>query len=180
MKKAAVFLDRDGTIIEDTHYPKDPDQVRFVPGAPEALRALASRGYVLFVISNQSGVGRGLISKSQFEAVHERFCELLNSEQISIKEFSYCFHKPEDLCECRKPATKLIKKLSEAHEIDLSGSFIIGDKWSDILLGQRVGVKGVLLENKGLGSMPPELNPQDFKKCSNWREASSLIPPLRS
>jgi D-glycero-D-manno-heptose 1,7-bisphosphate phosphatase len=149
-QKPAVFLDRDGTIIEDTDYPRDPDKVALVPEAAEGLREIRKKGYALFVVSNQSGVGRGLITDEQFRLVHQKCGELLQKAGIQIDEFAYCFHKPEDACECRKPGTLLIKKMAQAHGLDLQKSYTVGDKWSDVELGNRVGAKGVLvLTGKG-------------------------------
>ena len=148
--KPAIFLDRDGTIIEDQNYPKDPNQVAWTPFAVEGLKEMTKKGYVLFVVSNQSGVGRGIIQDSEFRAVHERFCELLKKEKIEIQEFAYCFHKPEDECECRKPAPTLSLEMAKAFEIDLKRSFCVGDKVSDVELGQAIGAEGVLvLTGKG-------------------------------
>lgn len=149
-KKPAVFLDRDGTLIEDTDYPRDPDKVVLVPGAVEGLREMQEKGYSLFVVSNQSGVGRGIIKDSQFRSVHQRCCELLQEAGVQIEEFAYCFHKPEDACECRKPGTLLITRLAETHGINLEQSYTVGDKWCDVELGSRVGARGVLvLTGKG-------------------------------
>ena len=102
-----VILDRDGTIIEDTHYIKDPSDVRLLPEAVPGLRRLNELGCPLYVLSNQSGVGRGIITTAQFWAVHQRVCALLQAEKVEIVEFLYCFHKPEDACPCRKPAAGL-------------------------------------------------------------------------
>ncbi|MCX6102896.1 MAG: HAD-IIIA family hydrolase [Proteobacteria bacterium] len=101
MNLAAVFLDRDGTIIEDTHYPKNPDEVVLIPSAIEGLKLMREKGYLLFVISNQSGVGRGLIQDHEFKKVHEKVCALLKDSKIEIDGFAFCFHPPEDLCSCR-------------------------------------------------------------------------------
>lgn len=167
MNKPAIFLDRDGTLIEDAHYPRDPGQVRWIPGAAEALCELQRLGYALFVISNQSGVGRGIIKDSEFKKVHERFCALLRQEKIEIIEFAYCFHKPEDECDCRKPRTKLIEELAKAHSIDLERSFTIGDKWIDVMLGFRVGATGILLTERPEPA-PPEMDSLITPSFSNW------------
>ncbi|NBX93551.1 MAG: HAD family hydrolase [Proteobacteria bacterium] len=152
--KPAIFLDRDGTIIEDLNYPRDPEKVVLIPGAIEGLKEMAQKGYLLFVISNQSGVGRGLITDKEFVAVHERVSEILKSQGIEIKEFGYCFHKPEDLCQCRKPGNFFIKQFSQIHLVQLSQSYSIGDKWCDVELGVKVGAQGALvLTGKGTTSL---------------------------
>jgi len=181
MSRPAIFLDRDGTIIEDTHYPKEPSQVKFLNGAVTALKKLQQKGFLLFVISNQSGVGRGIIKDDEFKKVHQRFCELLQADKISIEEFAYCFHKPEDACSCRKPETKLIRDLVAQYDIDIKASFTIGDKWSDVLLGFRVGAQGILLGGRAQEEKPAELEGVTVPVFSNWNEVvgylGSLTPP---
>jgi D-glycero-D-manno-heptose 1,7-bisphosphate phosphatase len=146
----AVFLDRDGTIIEDAHYVRDPKDVVLVPQAVDGLKLLREKGYRLFVVSNQSGVGRGIISDEQFTAVHQKVCELLKAEGIEIDEYGYCFHRPEDECQCRKPQTGLIPKAFSGEKIDSELSFVVGDKDCDVELGEAAGMTGVLvLTGKG-------------------------------
>jgi D-glycero-D-manno-heptose 1,7-bisphosphate phosphatase len=153
-KIAAVFLDRDGTIIEDQHYPRDPERVTFTANAAEGMRMMSEKGYLLFVVSNQSGVGRGIIKDSEFKAVHERCCELLKAERVEIAEFGYCLHRPEDDCICRKPKPGLIVKSFGGKAIDLQKSFVVGDKDCDVQLADAVGAQGILvLTGKGRASL---------------------------
>jgi len=148
--KRAVFLDRDGTIIEDTHYPNDPNKVVLIPGAIEGLRLMQTKGYLLFVVSNQSGVGRGIIKDSEFKAVHERVCELLQAEKIDIAEFAFCFHHPDDECHCRKPQIGLIPKKFNGEELAYKESFGVGDKQCDLELAQNIGATpSLVLTGKG-------------------------------
>lgn len=148
--RAAVFLDRDGTIIEDRHYMNDPAQVTLIPGAAEALRTMAAKGYLLFVVSNQSGLSRGRISDDQFLAVHNRFCELLQAENCPIAEFAYCFHHPDDRCNCRKPAPGLVPRAFAGNHLDWMSSFTVGDKSCDVELAASIGGNGYLvLTGKG-------------------------------
>jgi len=144
MSKKALFLDRDGTIIADTDYPNDPDRVEFVPGTPDALRQI-QKEFELIVISNQSGVGRGLITYGEFQQVHKRFIKLLKEEKIDIAGIYYCVHAPEDECDCRKPSPKMILDAADQHDIDLSASIMIGDKMSDVIAGNRAGCRSVLI-----------------------------------
>ena len=147
---AAVFLDRDGTIIEDRHYMNDPSQVALLPGAAEALRLMAQKGYLLFVVSNQSGVSRGIINDEQFLAVHNRVGELLQQESCPIAEFAYCFHHPDDKCGCRKPQPGLVPQKFEGRDIDWLGSYTVGDKSCDVELAATIGGSGYLvLTGKG-------------------------------
>lgn len=160
----AVFLDRDGTIIEDRHYMNDPAQVELLPGAAEALRAMAEKGYLLFVVSNQSGVSRGIINDEQFLAVHNRFSELLQAEGCPIAEFAYCFHHPDDRCSCRKPQPGLVARKHEGKDIDWLNSFVVGDKSCDVELAAAIGGNGYLvLTGKG---------------TATWKELQKSSPVL--
>ena len=106
----ALFLDRDGTIIEDPGYLADPAQVRLLPGAAETLAELAAEGWKLFVVSNQSGVGRGMIADEQMHAVQQRFLELLAGRGVRITESYLCVHAPDENCSCRKPSPAFCKR----------------------------------------------------------------------
>lgn len=150
MSLAAVFIDRDGTLIEDSHYPKDPEKVVLLPNAIEGLKLMREKGYFLFVISNQSGVGRGIIKDDEFRQVHERFCQLLKQNTIELDGFAYCLHHPQDRCHCRKPDVDLIPKTYKNQPISWEESFTVGDKLSDLELGDNIGAKGCLvLSGKG-------------------------------
>ncbi len=148
--RSAIFLDRDGTIIEDQHYPKDPSRVIFCPNASQGLRLMLDKGYLLFVVSNQSGVGRGLIRDDEFRAVHHRCAEILKNAHIEIAEFIYCLHRPEDDCQCRKPKIGQIPKTFKGQALDWKTSFTIGDRLSDLELADALGATGFLvLTGKG-------------------------------
>ncbi len=150
MLQRAVILDRDGTIIEDRHYLKDPHGVELIPNAVEGLKRMREKGFLLFVLSNQSGVGRGLITSDQFWAVHKRVCEVLQAEKVEIDEFAFCFHRPEDECGCRKPKTDLVRKEWKGQAIDWKNSYVVGDSPCDIELADALGGKGLLvLSGKG-------------------------------
>ncbi len=137
-------------MIIDTDYPNDPDRVEFVPGTPEALRKI-QKEYELIVISNQSGVGRGLITPEQFDLVHKQFVEMLNREKIDVAGFHYCIHAPEEKCDCRKPSPKMILDAAAKYDIDLSSSFMIGDKLSDMMAGSRAGCQTILITSESRG-----------------------------
>lgn len=171
--KRAVFLDRDGTIIEDLHYPREAEKVRLVPGAAEGLRELVKKGYLLFVVSNQSGVGRGIIKDHEFKAVHEKTCELLKGEGIEIAEFGYCFHIPDDECACRKPEIGLVPKKYQGESLDWTNSFVIGDKECDLELGTNIGATSYLvLTGKGKKSFE-ELS--EAGRFETYRVKPSLV-----
>jgi D,D-heptose 1,7-bisphosphate phosphatase len=151
MGKHAVFLDRDGTINEDPGYLGDPDKLKLFPDAAKALSFLKNNlHFMLIVISNQSGIARGLITREEVELVNARLNELLSAEKVNIDAFYYCpFHpdyNTEEECSCRKPSPKLILQASKNHNIDLDGSYFIGDTVNDIQCGFNAGIKTILVK----------------------------------
>lgn len=147
---AAIFLDRDGTLIMDENYIREPEKVRLLETVPEALKLLRAQGYALITVSNQSGVGRGIIQDFEFEAVHNRFEELLLQQDLQMDQYLYCFHTPTDNCNCRKPRPGLLPKELNGQEIRYKDSFTIGDSECDLLLADAVGSQGILvLTGKG-------------------------------
>ncbi|MFO0848578.1 MAG: HAD family hydrolase [Gemmataceae bacterium] len=143
---ALLFLDRDGTLMTDVGYPNDPAQVRLLPGAAEAVRHLADRGFVPAVVSNQSGLARGLITPDQATAVHDRFVELFREASGLTLPCYYCPHGPDDGCDCRKPAPGLL--LRAARELGMLGrpGVMVGDKPSDADAGRAAGYDGHLFQ----------------------------------
>ena len=147
----AVFLDRDGTLNEDPGYISDPKQVVLLPKAGEGLKALNEGGYRLFVVSNQSGLGRGLIKPENLPRIHDRFNELLLPFHVQIEHFLFCPHPPQAGCDCRKPSPKLIQQASSQFGINLQESFFIGDRLSDLQAGRAASCRGVALVRTGDG-----------------------------
>jgi D-glycero-D-manno-heptose 1,7-bisphosphate phosphatase len=141
--RAVLFLDRDGTLMEDVGYPNDPEQVRLVPGAMEAVRALAAVGFVPVVVSNQSGLARGLITPEQARAVHDRFVELFAAGSGVRLPCYYCPHGPDDGCDCRKPRPGLLR--TAASELGLIGrpGVMVGDKPADVEAGIAAGYEAI-------------------------------------
>ena len=139
----AVFLDRDGTIMEDCDYCSDPKDVRIFPGVPEALRRLKSRGFKLIVITNQSGIGRGLMTVEQYRAVE---AEVLQRLDDLIGATYFCPDVPGQHSSCRKPAPGMILQAKREHGIDLSRSFFIGDKEIDVECGRNAGVRTIRVQ----------------------------------
>jgi len=167
-----VFLDRDGTLIEDVGYAGHPEQVRLLDGAVEALRSLQSEGYLLVVVSNQSGVGRGLITSEQAENVHGRVASLLAENGIQVAACYYCPHSPEENCNCRKPAPGLIVRAARDLNVDLSKSVLVGDKPTDISAGKAAGCRTVLLGRRD-ESVLQALEPDHV--AIDWDAAVQLI-----
>lgn len=143
--RKAVFFDRDDTLIKDVPYNADPDRVELLPGAQEACRRLKQIDYELFIISNQSGVRRGLITVEQVNAVNDRVLELLGKTLIT--DIYCCYDLPDDPLDCRKPSPKMILRAASQYNIDLSRSFMIGDKLSDVQAGINAGCVTILINN---------------------------------
>jgi D-glycero-D-manno-heptose 1,7-bisphosphate phosphatase len=141
--RPAVFLDRDGTLIEDVGYPRDPRQVRLLLGAAEALRRLAGAGFALVIVSNQSGVGRGLFRRDEAEAVHAEVVRRFAEAGVAFDGAYYCYHGPDDACACRKPAPGLLLQAAAELELDATRSFMVGDKSIDIEAGAAAGCRGL-------------------------------------
>ena len=139
----AVFVDRDGTIMEDCDYCSDPKDVKIFSGVPEALRRLKAHGFKLIVITNQSGIGRGLITVEQYRAVET---ELLRQLDGLIEATYFCPDVPGQHSSCRKPAPGMILQAEQEHRIDLSRSFFIGDKEIDVECGHNAGVRTIRVQ----------------------------------
>jgi histidinol-phosphate phosphatase family protein len=149
----AVFVDKDGTLIEDVPYNVDPDLIRLTDGAADALRLLHAAGYQAIVISNQAGVARGYFEEAALGPVEDRLRALLREAGVPLAGFYSCPHHPDGVvaayavvCACRKPAPGLIERAAREHGIDLSRSWMIGDILHDIEAGKRAGCRTVLLD----------------------------------
>ncbi len=143
----AIFLDRDGTVIVDKHYLKDPLQVELMPGVGETLQHISAHGYRFAIISNQSGIGRGLLTPDEVEQQHQRLRDLLERYHVDIAHIEYCPHAPEAGCSCRKPMPEMILKTAAQLGVDPALSYMVGDKESDIECGKRAGCQTILLGN---------------------------------
>ncbi len=151
--RPAIFVDRDGTINVDPGYLADPDRLELIPGAAEALAQLQAAGFLIIIVSNQSGVGRGLIPEASLKAVHEKLDQVLASFGARVDRYELCIHHPDAGCECRKPRPKLILSAAEALGINLKKSYMIGDKTTDVQVGIRAGCLGSILVRTGEGKI---------------------------
>lgn len=142
LKSPAIFLDRDGTIIEDVGVIKDTSQVAFYDGAVNALKLL-SRYFKLFIITNQPAVANGLLTHADVEKVHQFICKRLRQNGVSIEGIYYCPHNREAGCACIKPNTYFIDKAAKLHNLDIAKSFVIGDHPHDMELAYNAGAKGI-------------------------------------
>lgn len=141
----AVFLDRDGTINEEVEYLNDPDDLRLLPNAAEAIRLLNQAGVLAIVVTNQAGVGRGYLTEANVRQVHDRLAKELGRHEARLDAIYYCPHLPDDRCACRKPNPGMLLQAAREHKIDLHHSVIVGDKIGDLEAGWRVGCRTVLV-----------------------------------
>lgn len=149
----AIFLDRDGTLIEEVNFLSRVEDLRIFPYTKNALERLAAAGFLLFVVTNQSGIGRGLFTREDMHEIHKalraEFGDL-------ITDFYYCPHLPDEGCDCRKPKTALIERAASEHGIDLANSWFIGDKDIDIQTGMNARTRTCLVST-GYGSKHQEI-----------------------
>jgi D-glycero-D-manno-heptose 1,7-bisphosphate phosphatase len=180
-----ILLDRDGTIIFDRHYLADPQGICLLPRAVEGLQALTSAGLRLFLVTNQSGIGRGYFTLQDFDRVQARLYSQLLTHAISFCDQAACFHSPKAACSCRKPKPGLWTRLSQKHGLQARESLMIGDKVSDIQFAENSGLLGSILlladphsdqaadlnrrfgSGQGLGRHPSYIAP-DLKAASEW------------
>ena len=132
-----ILLDRDGTIIADKHYLHCPEEVELLPGAGETLRQWQKNGLRLFLVTNQSGIGRRYFNERDYINVHERLCELLKAFDVYFTDALFCPHAPEDNCQCRKPATGMWQILRAKHGLKAAETLMIRDKKADIVFAQN-------------------------------------------
>jgi histidinol-phosphate phosphatase family protein len=148
-KPSVVFLDRDGLIIEDVNFIKNPADVRLLPGAAEGIAAINKRGVPIVVVTNQSGIARGLVSVADYEAVRDRVSAVLAEQGAHIDATYFCPHLPDvsAQCDCRKPGTKLFEQAAGDLNLDLSSAAYIGDRWRDIAPAGKLGGRGILIRS---------------------------------
>lgn len=180
-KSKAIFLDRDGTIIEDQGYISSPEQIKFLPGSVEAIKMLKDAGYKIIIISNQSGVARGLLTEDMLQTIDKIIHRTILNGGGNIDGSYYCPHHPEhgvypykQACECRKPHIGLIKRATREHDIDLNGSFMVGDHSNDVETAKRAGIPGIFVmtghgkeEKDNLKSQPAHFAP-DLLSAAKW------------
>jgi D-glycero-D-manno-heptose 1,7-bisphosphate phosphatase len=145
--RSAVFLDRDGTIIEDVAYLRDREQVRLLPGAANAIKRLNASGFLAIVVTNQSGIARGLLSRNDYRLTERRLDELLAQDGARLDAHYFCPHLPEltGPCDCRKPGALLYRQAAEQFHIDLGRSWWVGDRMRDVLPADTLGGRGILV-----------------------------------
>lgn len=170
----AVFLDRDGTLIVEKNYLHKIEDVEFVAGAGRALARLKRMGFLLILITNQSGVGRGYYTMDDVQRVHRHLLAALQQEGATLDGIYICPHHPDDNCDCRKPKTKLLRDAAAKFQIDPVQSFMVGDRELDVELGRNMGCRTVLVRT-GYGEKvvaqklaTPDFTATDLPAAVEW------------
>lgn len=146
ISQPAVFLDRDGTLMEEVNYCADPALVRLIPGTVQALERLRNAGYLLFIITNQAGIGRGIFTEAQYHAVHAELMRQIGTESNLISTTYFCADAPTFPSMRRKPEPGMVFEAERDFNVNLYKSWFVGDKRADIECGQRAGTRTVLVE----------------------------------
>lgn len=166
----AVFIDRDGVIVEDPGYVHKLEDFKLIPNSVEGLKLL--KNYKLFIITNQSGIGRGYYKFEDFLNYSNRVLKELEKHKIKIEKTYYCPHKPEDNCECRKPKTRFLKEAEKDFDVDLKKSFVIGDRKGDFEMGRNAGCKTIhVLTGYGINAkndVKPDYFAKDLLEAAEW------------
>ena len=171
----AVFIDKDGTLVHDVPYNVDPRQVRLITGAGAALRNMKNAGYKLIVISNQSGIARGLFEEKDLFPVNRRIQSLLAEYNVSIDAFYYCPHGPTEGCQCRKPMPDMILRAARDQHVCLQTSWMIGDILNDVEAGNRAGCRTIHLDNGNETEWVRGNYRKPMYSVTDWMEAAEIV-----
>jgi D-glycero-D-manno-heptose 1,7-bisphosphate phosphatase len=170
----AVFLDRDGTIMEDASYFGDVDRAIIISSAPAALKRLHTAGYRLFVVTNQSGVARGYFTREAIEQIHTFLDDQFAALGVRFDRYYVCPHHPEDHCDCRKPKPKFLQEAIHEYRLEPARCFMIGDRPTDIQAGINAGVQTILVltgagqETLAKGNVSPNYVADDLRTAADW------------
>ncbi len=173
-KRFYVLLDRDGTITKDKVYQKDPSLTEFFPNSIEGLKKLADAGFGLVMITNQSGIARGLLSVEDLTRVNGGISETLRRHGAALDGVYYCPHHPDDNCRCRKPKPGMAETAAQELGFDLHDAIMIGDRPCDIALGKAIGGKAILVrtgggkETEAAGEVKPDYIADDLLDAAKW------------
>jgi histidinol-phosphate phosphatase family protein len=182
----AVFVDRDDTVNRDVPYCRHPDDFMLLPGVARGIKSLNKVGLKVVLITNQSGIARGYFTDEILASIHKKMANDLAEQGAHIDAIYYCPHHPDDNCDCRKPKPKLIYQAVAELHIDLSQSFVIGDRLMDIELATTVGCKGVIVpsgqgkEELKASTIIPDYVAPDFESAVQWVLKQHLAEHRRS
>lgn len=182
MLPKAIFLDKDGTLIENVPYNVDPDKIQLTYGALDGLKMLQNAGFMLIIVTNQSGVAYGRFTEQDLAPVHEKIAQLLDQAGIHLAGFYYCPHHPDGKieayrksCFCRKPSPGLLFQAAREHNINLAGSWIIGDILNDMEAGRRADCRTILIDNGNETEWKLTTNRRPHYTVKNLHEGAQLI-----
>lgn len=179
--RGAVFLDRDNTIVADPGYLHDPAQVALLPDAAAGIAAMQKNGWPVVIVSNQSGIARGMFGPRDWEAVNSRIRELLGPSADAIVDAYYCPHHPDFTgpCDCRKPGVKLFRDAAATHHLDLGNSWFLGDRFSDVAPSRSLGGRALLVNPDPLSGASREAAEAGIRTVSTLLEAARIIGPQK-
>jgi len=190
--RAAVFLDRDGTIVEDVGYLDSLERLAFFPWAVDSIRALNRSGLAVVVVTNQSGVARGYFDEAFVQETHRRMSERLAAGSARIDGYYYCPHHPDGSvqayrarCTCRKPGRGLIDRAAADLSLDLARSFVVGDRWGDVQLGRAIGARAILVrtgsgaaeERRPVDGLAADTIADNLAAAASWALQSAAAEP---
>ncbi|MBI5201869.1 MAG: HAD family hydrolase [Elusimicrobia bacterium] len=186
MARWAVFLDRDGTLIDEVGYLSQPEQLKIIPGAPDAVKRLRDAGAAVIIVTNQAGVARGFFDEPGLKRVHDKLEELFAAEGARFDAIYYCPHHPEKNhpeandpkyrvdCDCRKPKPGMVLQAAERFGVDVARSFLVGDTTRDVLTARNAGCSALLVET-GYGGKDGHFNVRPDATCPNLAAAADWI-----
>jgi len=174
MAVSHVFLDRDGTLLEDPGYLNRVEDYVLLPGVIEGLRALSEAGYGLVIITNQSGIGRGYYGEADFRRLNDHLLSDLAAHGIRIDATYFCPHRPDEGCSCRKPETGMLEQAERELGVRLPASWVIGDHPSDIELARRAGCRAILVLTGHGAAHRAEVAPE-VPVVADLRQAAQII-----
>lgn len=177
-KKPAAFLDRDGTLIFDRNYLSSPEQVKLYSYSAESINKLRKAGFKIIIVTNQSGIARGMFNENDLKKVNKKFTDLLKQQGAKIDALYFCPHVDKDNCDCRKPKTGMVLQAAKEHNIDLEKSYTVGDSIRDYQLGYNSGGKGILILTGHGKEQQKKIKSQKIKPlavCATLKQAANLI-----
>jgi histidinol-phosphate phosphatase family protein len=173
--KPAVFLDRDGTVAVDVNYCRRPEDFLLLPGAAEAIAELNRAGLPVVIVTNQSGIARGFLSWATLEAIHQKMRDEMARSGAVVDAVYVCPHHPDDGCDCRKPRPGLLRRAATEMAVDLSRSYMVGDREMDVLAGRACGCTTVIVDTgpeppteAAIREMAPDHHARDLPEAARW------------